>query len=140
MARLRRIDVVEHLGAEPAEILGTVYRPRGIVATGASAAASRCPTSACDRFAVYAVDRGPDAVVWSVDARPYFRVTASEGGPAWVFGHPFSIVANLAVGGNARPAGAERRAPPRRAAPRPSPRVYQPADRELLRNADARLG
>lgn len=127
------IDVVEHLGAEPAEIFGTVHCP-GHCGAGGIGGRVALPAPACDRFSVYAVDWGPDSVAWSVDGRRYFRVTTAELGRAWVFDHPFFLLVNLAVGGTlGRQAPSDAHLPGELVLDHV--RVFQAADQEVVRHA-----
>jgi len=66
------------------------------------------PAPTPDGFHVYAVEWSPEAIVWSVDGRPFARVAAAEWSPASAakpFDQPYHLILNLAFGG-AWPEGA----------------------------------
>lgn len=65
-------------------------------------------------------------------------MTAAEPGPVWVFDHAFFVLATLAVGGTlGRQAPSEDHLPA--ALVLDHVRVYQAADPEVFRHAEARL-
>ncbi|CAN5432246.1 glycoside hydrolase family 16 protein [soil metagenome] len=69
------------------------------------------PAATSDGFHVYAVEWSPEAIVWSVDGRPYAQAKAadwSSTGRAAPFDQPFHLILNLAFGGD-WPEGANAR-------------------------------
>jgi beta-glucanase (GH16 family) len=96
------IDVMEVLGQRPRTVIATVHGPSSHsshgYAIGHAATASR-PLS--DAFHVYGMVWGPGSIVWTLDGRPYARVTRSmlPATGSWVFDHRFSLLLSLAVGG-----------------------------------------
>ena len=91
------IDVMEHVGHEPAAVHGSLHG-----ADGFSRVASYTlpePAVFADAFHVFALEWAPDAVTFLVDGERYYGVSRTEAGPGWVFDHPFYLVINLAVGG-----------------------------------------
>jgi beta-glucanase (GH16 family) len=95
------IDVMENIGREPGLVYGTVHGP-GYSGGGGITGTHRHPQGGAfaDGFHVYAVDRKPGSIEWSVDGTVFHRVTrASVGADRWVFDAPFFLVLNVAVGG-----------------------------------------
>ena len=92
------IDIVEHVGREPARIFGTLHCPGRSGKDGVSGGLT-VARPFDSGFRVFAVDWAPDAIDWSVDGSRYFTTRRSELGKAWAFDHPFFLVINLAVGG-----------------------------------------
>ena len=96
------IDIVENKGQEPTIVHGTVHGPGY---SGGQGVGTKFPFPGgklADGFHVYAVEWSPNHVLFSVDNDVYFDVTPSKipSGKKWVFDHPFSIILDLAVGGN----------------------------------------
>jgi beta-glucanase (GH16 family) len=80
------LSVMENLGSDSRAIRGAVGDQDKSLEAGR-------PFS--DDFHLYAVDWQPGRTVWSVDGEEFFRVEQST-----AFGEPFSLVLNLAVGGD----------------------------------------
>ncbi|MFF9486894.1 lectin [Streptomyces sp. NPDC014676] len=96
------IDIMENVGYEPGVVHGTVHGP-GYSGGGGIGAAYTLPGGAsfADGFHVFAVDWSPEKITWSVDGTTYqTRTPADLGGKKWVYGHPFFLILNLAVGGD----------------------------------------
>lgn len=92
------IDIVEHVGRDPARVFGTVHCPGKSGREGPNGGfMGSAPFGG--GFHIFAVDWTPSAISWCVDGRSYFEVTRGDLGSAWVFDHPFFFVINLAVGG-----------------------------------------
>jgi len=96
------IDIMENIGREPAMVHGTVHGPgysgeHGIGAPFSLPGGQRF----CDDFHVFGVEWEPNAIRWYVDGKQYHAVTPASlpAGAKWVYGHPFYILLNLAVGG-----------------------------------------
>jgi len=95
------IDIMEYRGQQPRLVHGSLHGP-GYSGGSAITQSYTCPrgTFASD-FHVFAVDWDASGIHWSVDGTTY--ATAAPGdlpsGANWVFGHPFFIVLNVAVGG-----------------------------------------
>jgi beta-glucanase (GH16 family) len=59
------------------------------------------PAELADDFHVFAVDWEPHRLRWSLDGVVYHEAGPQDVAPAdWVFEHPFSLVLNVAVGGD----------------------------------------
>ena len=95
------IDVMEYRGQEPRTILGSVHGP-GYAGGGAITGRHTIAQGGFHLgFHEFAVEWGPDAIVWYVDGYAYHRVAPADlpAGSTWVFDHPFFILLNVAVGG-----------------------------------------
>jgi len=99
--RSGELDIMEHIGADPDHLIGTVHGPtstgeRWFLQTSTDADA---PLS--DGFHTYALDWGEDELVWSLDGEEYGRITRDdvEEEGEWVFDKPFYLLLNLALEG-----------------------------------------
>ncbi len=95
------IDIMENVGNEPAAVYGTIHGP-GYSGDDGPGGSYEDPegNAIADDWHVFAVDWRAEEIVWSVDGEEYFRVTPEvAAGKDWVFDHPFSLLVNLAVGG-----------------------------------------
>lgn len=95
------IDVMEHVGTEPAVVKGSMHGP-GFSATDSLNRDVRLRGGGdfADDFHTFAVDWTPDSVTWYLDGRRYSQFTRDDvpqGG--WVFDRPFFLLVNLAIGG-----------------------------------------
>jgi beta-glucanase (GH16 family) len=96
------IDIMEHIGREPATIHGTLHGPGYSGAGGPSAAASNADGSPfATAFHTFAVEWEPGEIRWYLDGRQYFSRKPSDlpAGARWVFDHDFFLLLNVAVGG-----------------------------------------
>jgi beta-glucanase (GH16 family) len=96
------IDIMEYRGQEPRVVHGSLHGPGY---SGGSAITHRyeIPRGAFDTgFHVFAVDWDENKIRWSVDGTTYASATPADlpAGTTWVFGHPFFVILNVAVGGN----------------------------------------
>jgi beta-glucanase (GH16 family) len=92
---------MENVGFEPGTVHGTIHGP-GYSGSAGIGAAYTLPggTAFADDFHTFAVDWGPSSIAWSVDGTVYERRTPDDlNGNTWVFGKPFYLLLNLAVGG-----------------------------------------
>ena len=91
------IDIVEHVGRNPNEILGTVHTP----ITGGSGNGSRTTLpSACTAFNDYQLHWTADEIAIGVNGNVYHRYrNPRTGRPAWPFDAPQYLLLNIAVGG-----------------------------------------
>ena len=96
------IDILEHIGSEPATVHGTIHGP-GYSGGDGIGGAYRLPEgeSFADEFHVFAVEWEPEEIRWYVDGDNYLTLTPGQipTKREWVFDHPFFVVLNLAVGG-----------------------------------------
>jgi beta-glucanase (GH16 family) len=94
------IDVMEHVCREPRSIFGTIHGP-GYSGGEGHGRQLELPQDVADDFHVFRVDWDEDALEWSYDGERYLRATPADLAPnRWVFDHPFSLIVNLAVGGD----------------------------------------
>ncbi|MDX6720713.1 MAG: hypothetical protein QOJ63_2967 [Solirubrobacteraceae bacterium] len=94
------IDVMEALGHDPHTVYGTLHGPAG-GAPGAVGSSFVAPISLASGFHTYAVSWRPNSVTWLLDGEVYATVgsTISQRGWSSIFGRPFHLLLNLAVGG-----------------------------------------
>jgi beta-glucanase (GH16 family) len=95
------IDIMEYRGQEPRVVQGSLHGP-GYSGGGAVTYGYEIPRGAFDTgFHVFAVDWDADRISWLVDGVTYASATPADlpAGTTWVFGHPFFIILNVAVGG-----------------------------------------
>ena len=94
------IDFMESVGRLPNEVFGTIHGPGysggqsfgGILDIGEPVA---------DDWHVFTVQWSPEKIDWFVDGIQYHSATPADVAPnPWVFEHPFSLITNVAVGGN----------------------------------------
>jgi beta-glucanase (GH16 family) len=94
------IDIMEFVGRQPNEIFGTIHGP------GYSGGASYggvwdfgFPVYA--DYHAFAIEWQPNLITWCVDGILYHQAAPADVAPnEWVFNHPFSLLMNIAVGGN----------------------------------------
>ncbi len=97
------IDMMEMIGSEPSTVHGTAHGPGYSGAHGVGGAFSLPEGERFSQnFHLFSVDWSSDSLECQVDYQPYHRVrreSLPEGTP-WVFDHPFSLLLNVAVGGD----------------------------------------
>lgn len=97
------IDIMENIGREPSTVHGTIHGPgySGADGIGGPYSLPAGQTLSHD-FHVYAIEWEPDVIRWYLDDKLYKTLTPADlpKGTRWVYGHPFYILLNLAVGGN----------------------------------------
>lgn len=91
------IDILEHVGRTPGEILGTVHTP----ITGGSGNGSRTAlATACTAFNDYQLHWTADEIAIGVNGTVYHRYrNPRTGRAAWPFDAPQYLLLNIAVGG-----------------------------------------
>lgn len=91
------IDIAEHVGRYPAEVLGTVHTP----ITGGSGNGSRTSVpTACTDFHDYQLHWTADEIAIGVDGSVYHRYRNPRSGrAAWPFDAPQYLLLNIAIGG-----------------------------------------
>jgi beta-glucanase (GH16 family) len=94
------IDIMEHIGREPARVYGTVHGPGYSGGNGVGGYATAADGTLSDSFHTYAIEWDPGEIRWYVDEEEYFSVSPADLSGEWVYDHPFFIILNLAVGGN----------------------------------------
>lgn len=95
------IDIMEHVGYDPAIIHGTVHTEAFNHTIGTQKANQvKLPTFHTE-FHVYAIDWKEDRIDFYLDGDLYFTFENTGGGSKeWPFDQPFHLILNLAVGGN----------------------------------------
>lgn len=93
------IDIMEYVGKDPTNILGTMHGPGYSGALGLSGW-KRQTENIADDFHVYAIEWDTDEIKWFFDGEQYSAYTREDvGNREWVFDQPFFVILNLAVGG-----------------------------------------
>ncbi len=96
------MDVMENLGQDPGHVCATIHGPlAGSTAAYGLSTVARL-SGKTGAFHVYGVNWKPGFVQMTLDGVPYATYTPSSlgRGQQWVFDHPFSLILDLAVGGN----------------------------------------
>ena len=98
------IDVMEYIGNDPTELLGTVHYGEDWPNNSFTSRRLESLTGPLhEAFHEYAVDWTPDSIHWMFDGYRYGSVSRAEieaEGLRWPFDDDFHLLANLAVGGN----------------------------------------
>ncbi|MGL5929884.1 MAG: glycoside hydrolase family 16 protein, partial [Dermatophilaceae bacterium] len=101
------IDVMEHVGALPSTVHGTVHLPghSGLdLGDGTPPGIGTAHDAGVDLSADvhdYAVDWHPDHITWALDGHPYAALHRGDvPGGTWPFDHDMHLLLNLAVGGS----------------------------------------
>jgi beta-glucanase (GH16 family) len=96
------IDVMEIVGHEPGRVHGSLHGP-GYSGASPVTKSYALPSgqSFADGYHTFAVEWEPDVVRFYADDQNYETRTPADlpPGTRWVYDHPFSIIMNLAVGG-----------------------------------------
>ncbi|MEV6805041.1 glycoside hydrolase family 16 protein [Streptomyces sp. NPDC051132] len=95
------IDICEVVGGEPRTVYGTAHGPSYFNENGIGGSTT-LPADASRAFHIYAVDKRPRRITWSVDGKPYFTLTPSQLPEPrdWVFEQDMHLLLNVAVGGD----------------------------------------
>lgn len=93
------LDIMEHIGSEPATVYGTVHGPGYSGADGVGGSYTLPSGGLTDDYHVYAVEWEPNEIRWYIDNIHYATVTPDDVPGEWVFDHNFFIIMNVAVGG-----------------------------------------
>lgn len=99
--RSGEIDIMENVGREAATVHGTLHGPGYSGSAGISGIDMLASGAYADDFHVFTVSWEATEIRWYADGRLYHRVAAQDlpSGSTWVFGHPFFLLLNVAVGG-----------------------------------------
>lgn len=93
------IDIMEYVGREPNEFLGTLHGPGYSGALGPTKSILKDYAIAAD-FHTFAIEWEADEIRWYYDGELYSTYTRQDIEPKqWVFDQRFFIILNLAVGG-----------------------------------------
>ena len=97
------IDIMEYKGQDPEIIYGSLHGP-GYSGANAITSLYRLPDGQnfVEDFHVFAVEWDPIRIAFFVDDQAYQIIISDDVLPLWnwVYGHPFFILLNVAVGGN----------------------------------------
>lgn len=95
------IDIMEHVGYDPANVHGTVHTEAFNHSIGTHKGGSMMVPSFSSEFHKYAIDWNGDRIDFLIDGERYFTFE-NTGGPSseWPFDEAFHLVLNIAVGGN----------------------------------------
>lgn len=94
------IDIMEFVGRLPTEIFGTIHGP-GYSGGQSFGNVYDFEEELPGRWLDFRVDWMPNEIVWYVEGIEYHRASPTDIAPnEWVFEHPFSLLTNVAVGGN----------------------------------------
>ena len=101
--RCGEIDIMEHIGKEPAKVFGTIHGPgySGAKGIGGNFTFPDARKLA-DDFHTFAIEWQTNKIDWLIDGHRYFTITPEKlpAGQKWVFDKPHFILLNLAIGGN----------------------------------------
>jgi beta-glucanase (GH16 family) len=98
--RCGEIDIMENIGKEPGIVHGTLHGP-GYSGEHAFGRPQSLESGAyADDFHIFAVEWEPREIRWYRDGILYHTARPELVKGDWVFGHPFFVLLNLAVGGN----------------------------------------
>ena len=94
------IDIMEWVGREPLEALGTLHGP-GYFGDHGCGGKLVAETAFSDDWHEFGIRWKPDEISWQVDGKTYFTATPQSVSPnQWVYNQPYSMLLNMAVGGN----------------------------------------
>ena len=94
------IDVMEHMGRRPNEVLGALHGP-GYSGSGSISGRVDAGAPVTDAFHTVALEWEPGRLTWFLDGAPFHLVSRQDVAPNdWVFEQPFFMLLNVAVGGN----------------------------------------
>lgn len=97
------IDIMEYLGNNPTQILGTLHGPGFSGGESISKTYTLKNSRFDNEFHVFGVEWSENHINWYVDNVLYNQITRkqveAEGGE-WVFGNSFFMILNMAVGGD----------------------------------------
>jgi len=99
------IDIMEHVGRNPGQILGTIHTRAYNYFNGSLGVGQGGSTpvpDACNAFHNYQLTWTADSIVIGVDGRNYFQYSrpVPADNARWPFDRPFYLLLNLAIGGD----------------------------------------
>lgn len=96
------IDIMEHVGHRLGVVHGTVHTGAYNHVAGTEKGGEVAVPDACEAFHRYQLNWTPEATVFSIDDRPFYRFENDGRGEAatWPFDKPFALILNIAVGGD----------------------------------------
>jgi len=94
------IDIMEWVGREPLEALGTLHGP-GYFGDHGCGGKKVSEVDLSEDWHEFGIRWKPDEISWQLDGETYFVAKNVDVAPnQWVYNQPFSLLLNLAVGGN----------------------------------------
>lgn len=96
------IDIMEHVGSEPNEIVASLHTRLFNHAIKTQRSAQKRLATSCSAFHRYQLYWRPDAITIGFDDQALMRVRNDQlgGKGAWPFDVPFRLILNLAIGGD----------------------------------------
>lgn len=96
------IDIMEHVGQKPGQILGSIYTAAQNWPAGTPNTTSTTVANACSAFHNYQLTWNAERVVIGVDNRNYIQLINPNDGDyrKWPFSNPQYLLLNLAIGGD----------------------------------------
>ena len=95
------VDIMEHVGYNAGMVYGTIHTGEHNHIQQTQVGDSIFLPDAHETFHVYALEWTPNELIWLVDGKEYHRVERTGGVMRdWPFDRNFSLIMNLAVGGN----------------------------------------
>lgn len=96
------IDIMEHVGRKPGEILGTIHTTAYNHTINTQRGATTMVPDACDAFHNYQLKWDQDQIQIGVDNKVFFQfANPKDGDPQkWPFTQPQYLILNVAVGGS----------------------------------------
>ena len=96
------IDIMEHVGKKPGEILGSIYTGAENWAMNTPRTTATTVADACAAFHNYQLTWNEERVVIGVDNRNYIQLVNPKDGDykKWPFSSPQYLLLNLAIGGD----------------------------------------
>lgn len=95
------IDIMENFGRNASLISSALHGPGYSAASAESKGFELSHDRYDNDFHIYGVEWSPSRINFYVDSSLYHSITPNDVDGQWVFDHPFYIIINLAVGGNA---------------------------------------
>jgi len=95
------IDVMEHVGSDPGDVLATVHTGKYNWPAGTQRGTKVAVADVFDTWHTYAVEWSADALDFFIDDQKVFQFTNDRTDwKAWPYDKPFHLILNVAVGGN----------------------------------------
>jgi beta-glucanase (GH16 family) len=96
------LDIMEHVGKNPGQILGSIYTAAQNWPAGTPNTTSTTVSDACTAFHNYQLTWNAERVVIGVDNRNYIQLINPNDGDyrKWPFSNPQYLLLNLAIGGD----------------------------------------
>lgn len=96
------IDIMEHVGYDPAVVHGTVHTGAYNHSIGTQVGKSLVIPDFSEKFHIYAVEWSESKIDFFIDDKKYFTFENDHKSDflTWPFDKPFHIILNIAIGGN----------------------------------------